>query len=204
MDLKCLVVKKVNGVEITQFTPTPGMRLFALSAICDPDCKNLEPEAICKAIGLSKNSYKTFLTYEPWFSEWVDEVRLALGGKSKKALLEMVGMERALAGEFNFWKPLAIREGVITPDQLNLGAAVPSNLGAMKDMSDEQLSALENTVMATLRSSGDPNEIAMVEGAGGWEPEGDSGGAAEVPRPVVLDDELGADGERSLGELERF
>lgn len=189
---------------MTEFRPTPGMRLFALSAICDPECRNLSPEDICRSVGLSKGSYKTFMSYEPWFSEWLEQVRLALGGKNKKAMLEMVGMERALAGEFNFWKPLAIREGVINPDQLNLGAAVPSNLGAMKDMSNEQLSALENTVMATLRSSGDPNEIAMVEGAGGWEPEGDSGGTAEVQGPVVLDDELGADGERSLGELERF
>lgn len=204
MELKCLQVLKKNGVEITQFNPTPAMRLYALSAICDPEFANLEPEVVCKAIGLTKNSYKSFLQYEPYFSEWIEEVRLALGGKNKKRLLEMVGMERALAGEFNFWKPLAIREGVINPDTLNVGAAIPANLGALKGMNEQQLSELENSVMATLRSSGEPGEIAMVEGASGWEPEGDSGGAPEVPRSVVLDDELGSDGERALGELERF
>jgi hypothetical protein len=202
--MNCLVTRKVNGVEVTQFNPTPSMRLFALSALCDPLYIGKDPEVICPAIGLGKSSWKRFQEFNPYFEEWLEEMRLAIGGKNKRNLLEMVGIERALAGEFNFWKAMAIKHGTIAPDQLNVGAVIPSNLGAMKDLDDKQLGSLENSIMATLRSESVPGEIAMAEGPDGWQPEGHSGGAAEVPGSVVLADDLGDDRECALGQLERF
>lgn len=203
-NMNCLVTKKVNGISVTEFNPTPQMRLFALSAFCDPALSGKEPEFICASIGLSKSAWRRFMEFEPHFSEWLEDMRLTLGGKSKKRLLEMVGMERALAGEFNFWKPLAVREGVINPDQLNVGLNIPANLGALKDMNDEQLAGLENSVMAALRSETQPGEIAMVEGPGGWEPESNPGGAAEMQGSVPPTDELDPNREHSLRELEHF
>ncbi len=205
MEIKCLEVRKINGVEVTQFKPTPGMRLFALSAICDPLCSGKDPEEICKSIGLGKTSYSNFLKFEPYFSEWLDEVRLALGGKSKKHLLEMVGFERALAGEFNFWKPLAIREGVISEDKLNVGLSLPANLGAFKGMTDEQFDATENSIMDSLRGQANAGEITLLESDSGWKQEGDSFGVDEVlQKSVVLADDVGIDGKCRLEEIERF
>jgi hypothetical protein len=202
--MNCLVTKKVNGQDVVQFVPTPRMRLFALSLFCDPAMAGKEPEQICSAIGLGKSSWKRFQEFNPYFEEWLEDMRLALGGKNKRSLLELVGMEKALAGEFNFWKAMAVKHGTIAPDQLNVGVAIPANLGAMKDMNDDQLAGLENSVMAALRSESKPGEIDMVEGVDGWQPEGDSGGTAEVQGSVVLHNELAPDRECAYRELELF
>lgn len=205
MELQCLQTKKVNGQEVVSFVPLPSMRLFALSMFCDPDMRGKEPEEICQAIRLPKNSYRNFLKYEPYFSEWLDEFRLAMGGRSRKALLESVGMERALAGEFNFWKPLAIREGVISEDKLLLGASLPSNLGSFTEMSDEQLSATENSIMDSLRGKPDSGTIDLFESDSGWQPKGDSPGADPVREgPLVLVDKLGDDGKLGVDLDESF
>ena len=205
MELQCLTTKKVNGQEVVSFIPIPSMRLFALSLFCDPATKNMDPEDVCEHAGLPKNSYKKFLKFEPYFGEWLEEFRLAMGGRSRKQLLESVGMERALAGEFNFWKPLAIREGVISEDKLLLGASLPANLGNFTGMSDEQLAATENSIMDSLRGKAESGAIDLFEGPDGWKPEGNPPGAAEVREErVVLVDKLGADGELGVDLDESF
>lgn len=196
--------RTMAGVEFMEFTPTAKMQLFALSYLCDIEFKGKEPEYVCRAIGLSDAIYREFTRYEPYFSEWLEKRRLALGGRSRKAALEAVGIERALAGEFNFWKAMAIKEGVIDPDKLEIGAAIPADLGALRKMSDHDLKALENSVMASLRGEGEPGEIALVEGPSGWEREGDSGGTAEVQGPLVSAPELGPDRECALAGLDAF
>lgn len=201
--MECLIVKKVHGVPVTEFVPTPKMRAFALSAYCDPDFRDMEPEAVCEKIGIGKGAYKTFLAYNPYFEEWCEEIKAMLGPKNKKLLLESVGMERALRGDFQFWKPLAIREGVISPDRIDHGVAIPSNLGALRSMSDDQLNATENSIMAALRGGGDTGPVDLVEGPNGWERESDPGGAApQREGSLVLAAELGADGEHALHELD--
>lgn len=192
------------GVELVRFNPTPAMQLFAMMYFCDRTLTKRTPETVCEAAGIALSTYKRFLDYEPHFSEWLEDRRMVLGGRSRKALLETVGMEQALKGEFNFWKAMAIKEGVIDPDKLEIGATMPTNLNAYKEMTPDDLKALENTVLAELRGEGVPGEIALIEGPSGWEPEGSSPGAAEVPGPVVLADELGTDGERALAQLESF
>ena len=181
------------------------MRLFALSLFCDKNMKGKEPEEIGEAIGIGAKAYKQFLKWDPYFSEWLEESRLALGGKSRKQMLDMVGMEKAMSGEFNFWKAMAIKEGVIAADTINVGLNIPSNLDNFKDMTDEQLAGAENSIMAALRGQADPGTIDLFEGADGWEREGDTPGADPVPAsPVVLADELGADGEHAIPGLEPF
>ncbi len=196
--------KTIAGVDLMVFNPTTQMQLFALTYLCDPEYKGKTPETICEAVGIARNSFDRFLKYEPYFSEWLEKRRLELGGRSRKVALETVGMERALAGEFNFWKAMAIKEGVIDPDKLDIGASLPANLGALKEMNVNDLKALENSVMASLRGENHAGEIAMVEGPQGWEREGDSGGNPEVPESVVLAPKLGADRERALAGLEPF
>lgn len=200
--------KRVSaGVEYMVFVPTSQMRLYAMTAYCDRSLpKHATPEQICTAAGLPFSAFERFQKYEPWFSEWLEERRIELGGKSLKTALEAVGTEQALRGEFQFWKPLAIREGVISPDKLEIGASLPADLGAYKEMKFDDLRALENTVLASLRGEGEtnPGEIALAQGPQGWERAGDPGRNSEVPRSVVLARELGADRERALSELESF
>jgi len=195
------------GVELLEFCPTRAMKLYALTAHCDRSLPRYPtPEQVCAAAGLSESTYKGFLQFEPYWSEWLEERRIELGGRSLKTALEAVGVERALDGDVAFWKPLAIREGVISADKLEIGASLPADLGAYKEMKPDDLLALENSVLAALRGEGEanPGEIAMVESAEGWRPESDPGGAAQVPGSLLLDDELGADGESSLRKLESF
>jgi len=200
-----LVVRKVNGVETTSFQPSPTMRLYALAALADPECIGKDPEDICAAVGIGRNSFKRFQEFNPYFEEWLEEIRLTMGGKNKKLILELVGMEEAMKGNFNFWKAMAIKHGVISPDQLNVGAAIPSNLGNFQGMSDAELNATENTIMAALRGQADPATIDLSEGPTGWGPEGDPPGAAAVCEvPVVLHPQLGSDRERALDGLDAF
>lgn len=192
MSKEVLEVRTVNGVEVTKFHATPAMRLFALSSFFDPELRGKSPDKICKAIGISNARYREWLGYEPWFSEWLEELRASLGGANRRAALEFVGMQQAMNGEFNFWKAMALKEGVISPDRLDVGAAIPANLGAMKDASQSDLDALQNSILAGLRSQGEPGEVALVEGPDGWERESDQSGTAEVPGSVVSVDELGS------------
>jgi hypothetical protein len=204
MPIKVLQRRVLAGVEHMVFTPTPQMQLFAMSLFCDHALSRRPPEEICEAIGLSKKSYDGFLRYEPWFSEWLEKRRMELGGKNKRSVLEAIGMEQALKGEFQFWKPLAIREGVISHDKIEIGATLPASLEAYKEMNVDDLKALENSVMAGLRGDAHAGEIVMAQGPEGWERASDSCGASEVQGPVVLDDELGTDGELALRGIESF
>lgn len=205
--MNVIEVKLINGVEVLKFNATPAMKTFAAAAFCDPALSGKDAATICRSAGISDAMYKRFLSYEPHFSEWLESERMRLGGKNKRAMLEAVGMKLALDGDFQFWKPLAMREGVISPDRLDIGAALPANLNSFKDMNEQQLLALQDSLMATLRSDADAGEISLAEGPQGWERQGDSGGASEVPEgQVVLADELGVNGESAqhLGELDDF
>lgn len=199
-----LIEKNVGGVKFTKFNPSPKMRLFALSIFCDPNLKGLSPHSVCESLGIGKGAYETFEKWNPWFEEWLEEIRITLGGKNKKALLESIGMERALAGDFQFWKPLAIREGVIDADRLSVGVEIPSSLKDMEKIDGDKLKGLENSLLAELRGESNPRPIDLVEGPEGWEHQGSTDGAPQVQGSLVLDPELGTDRERALSELESF
>ncbi len=168
--------RKVGDVEFTTFLPDQKMKLFAMSLFCDKEISSGNTAVVCRAAGLPENSYEKFCKdYDPWFSEWLEQRRFALGGRNKRAALEAVGLEEALKGNFAFWKPLAIREGIIDHDKMEVGLNIPVSLPALKELDDSQLKSLEDTVMASLRGEADSGEIAMVEGPQRWEPEGDPG-----------------------------
>lgn len=167
--------KKIGDTEYMEFYPCQKMRLFAMTLYCDKEVSG-NPEAVCIAAGIPINSYDKFCEIGgEWFLEWLDKRRFELGGKNKRAALEAVGMEKALAGDHQFWKPLAIREGVIQRDSVEIGINIPSSLPALKEMTDGEIAALENSVMASLRGETEPREIVMAEGPQGWERESDPG-----------------------------
>lgn len=195
----------VSGVPVVRFTPNAAMKVFAMTAYCDPEMAGKSPEEICRQAGVPLATYKRFLSYEPYWSEWLEERRIQLGGKNKRAMLEAIGMERAMEGDFQFWKPLAQREGVISNDRLDIGAVLPASLGSFNNFTEEQLTGIRDSLLSGLRSVEDQGSIAMVEGPSGWQPEGSAAGAPAVPEePVALAAGVGADGKRGLEELDAF
>jgi len=203
--IEILVQEIVAGVPVVRFNASPAMKVFAMTAFCDPEMSGKTPEEICRHAGISPSLYRKFLSYEPHFSEWLEDRRIALGGKNKKAMLEAIGMEKAMAGEFNFWKPLAQREGVISNDRLDIGDALPANLGSFENFSDEQLQGIRDSLLSGLRAVEDSGTIDLVEGAEGWQSKGDPTGTHPLPEePVALATGMGADGERGEPGLESF
>lgn len=166
----------LGDLEIMIFKPDQKMKLFAMTLYCDKTVSSGNPAAVCEAAGIPLNSYERFCDqFGEYFQEWLEERRLAFGGRNKKAALEAVGLEKALAGDFQFWKPLAIREGVIQKDSVEVGISIPSSLSAMGELGESDIAALENSVMASLRGEAHTGEIAMVEGPQGWERQSDPG-----------------------------
>lgn len=205
LGMEVLRSKTVAGITVIEFIPTPKMRLFAYAISCDQNFIGKDPEDVCAGVGIGRSAYKGFLKYDPHFTEWLEEVRTMFGGKNKRAMLEFVGMEKALRGDFQFWKPFAIKEGVINPDQLNHGTVLPANLGSLKDVSDDDLAKVRDSLLGSLRAVEDQRPIDMVEGDSGWEQASDLPGAPKVPEgPVALPPGVGSDRERALQELESF
>lgn len=203
--MEVLETREVAGVTVVKFNPTPPMKAFAISAFLDPSVSGKSPEEICRAAGVSAALYKKFLSFEPQFSEWLEDFRISIGGKNRRAALEAVGYQEALKGDFAFWKVLAVKEGIISHDRLDIGAAIPANLGAFNNFSEDQLSDLRDSLLSGLRSVEDAGTINLAEGPGGWQPEGDSTGVIEVPEgQMALDEGMGLDGKCGLHEIESF
>ena len=97
-----------------------------------------------------------------------------------KVALEVVGKEEAIRGNFAFWRPFAIKEKIIDPDQASL-TLIPSNLGAHDNLDEQNLDAIRDRLLSASRSMEDQGEPLMVEDAGGGERESDSERAAPLP-----------------------
>lgn len=204
--MEILVEKNTHGIKQMVFNPTPKMRLFAYAVSCDKEFIGKPDKAVLKALGLGQAELKTWRSqFNPYFDEWLEEIQCMFRGKNIAKMLEFVGLEKAFRGDFQFWKPFAIRERVISPDQLNHGLALPSNLGAYADWTDAQVEQHRDTLLGTLRALEDqgPNPLAKAPLERGSE--GDPLGIIDVlEEPMALAAGLGLDGERpceGLGDL---
>lgn len=142
-------VKDKNG-KIVQydFKPTPEMILYA-QACALPENRSLTNEAVALKAGVSLWKYRkwhtAFITEQEikgkmrrvnLFREWLTEY-LAITKLDYKEALKMVGRERALDGDFKFWKEEAATEGVIRDDtpQANI-YNIPINLNDARTISE--------------------------------------------------------------------
>ncbi len=201
--MEILIEKTVHGVKHISFNPTPKMRLFAYAVSCDKEYIGREDKLVLKALGLPANSTRSWRNdFNPYFDEWLEEIQCMFRGNNIKKMLEFVGLEKAFRGDFQFWKPFAIRERVISPDQLNHGLALPATLGAYADWSPEKVEQHRNSLLGNLRAL-ENQGTDIIPGEAG------SGGAEVHPRgvidlleePVALAEGLGIDGERALQDL---
>jgi hypothetical protein len=197
--LEILQVRYLNGVKTISLSPTLKMRLFAISYYCDPEMKGMDPEEVLTRIGLPKSLItKWQKEFDPYFTEWMDDQRaIFTSGKAAK-MLEAVGMERALSGDFQFWKPMSIKHKVIEQDGATL-TVIPANLGAFNEWTPEQLNNHRDSLLSGLRGLENQGRADLAPSPPGGKPEGDPRRTIEVPaRSVVLDEGVGSDGERPL------
>lgn len=188
-----LEIEERNGVEVINYHPTPSMLLFA-HARANPRYARTSNEALLDALGMKKDQLERWRRLlDPHFSEWLDQTVAKISPANLKIALEAVGIEKALAGEFVFWKPLAIREKVISPDQTNV-SVIPSNLSGYDNLNESNIDGVRNALLQEARSLEDGRISPMAQDAGkGPESESNSSRTDEVSEEsVVLDSRLGS------------
>lgn len=193
-----LVKRKVNGVDIIELAPTPKMRAFAIAWLADPTNHDKDPEEVLKSLGFSQKLFREWLQFDPYFSEWLDDVRLMFTPKSVGKMLEMVGMEKALKGDFSFWKPFALKHKVIDPDNASL-TIIPANLGAFNEWDEQRVLDHKNSLLDALRGVQEQGGIDVASADLGGKSEGDPHRTITLPKEsVAVSDALGTDREREL------
>ena len=197
--MECIKEKTVNGLKVVEFLATPKMRLFSYAISCDPKYMNREPGYVCRGLGMAENTYAKWCShYNPYFEEWLDECRHLFRTTNTAKMLEFVGLERAYKGDFQFWKPFALKHKVIDAETTNVNL-LPSNLSAFGDLDEAGVDSLRNTLLGGLRAMEDQRGHDLAESPPESRPESDARGTSEVPlEPVVLDASLGLDRERPL------
>lgn len=172
--MSCLESRMINGKTEISFNPNPQMYAFAMARGV-PGHAHLDDKQVMDKIGMNGNTVVGWRRdYNPHFDEWLEGYLMThTNAKMLKAMLESVGVQKALAGEFNFWKPLALREGVIKPDSVNLNV-IPIDLGKLGDMSDSELEDARKTVMASLLPVRDEGGTGVADSPQEEGPKGDS------------------------------
>lgn len=202
-DLAQLDVEQLKEYQKNKklFEPTPSMKLLAYAMFADPRTRKMSFNKILEEVGITEKGFKNWRkNFSPFFDDWLEEMRVLLKGNKdqKKNILEFVGMERALSGDPAFWKPLAIREGVISNDEVNVNL-IPANLGKYSELSEAEIDRHRNSLLANLRSVEDEGVITLATGTTEGEQGSDSSGTPEMlEEPLALPESLGDDGERTL------
>jgi hypothetical protein len=178
--------------ELT-FKPSTRMQLFAAYWFCHPQYKSFSSDELCKELGYQKGTFEEWChKYDPDFTEWIEEQRAMFRGRenAKKAMLEFVGMQKSMEGDFQFWKLLAQREKVITPDQMTHNFRL--NLESMNDLSESQIQQHADSLLQSIISLENQGGIDMVEGISEQQPENSEGGAIDVPfEPLEISNKMG-------------
>lgn len=94
------------------FHPTAKMKRW-VQARCHPDNIELSDHALAKKVGFSKNLVRGWLLkhQEEWLLWFNSEYERRMA--PLKDLLRAVGVQRALDGDFRYWREMAVAYGVI-------------------------------------------------------------------------------------------
>lgn len=184
---------EVNDEGEVVFKPNARMQLFAAYWFCHPQYKSYSSEELCKELGYKQGTFENWChKFDPDFTEWIEEQRAIFRGRenAKKAILEFVGMNEASKGDFQYWKLLAQREKVISPDQVTHNFRL--NLESMNDLDESQIQHHADSLLQSIISLEDQGGVDLAEGISEQQPESGEGGAIDVPfEPVEISDEMG-------------
>jgi hypothetical protein len=163
---------KGNEVGVT-FCPTGKMMEFAMRR-SSPKNIHKTNEEIFKEIGLSEQIIRSWQNkYNPHFDEWLAEALETYSAPLKEALYA-VGVKHALAGDFNFWKPMAQTHGVISNEVVELNV-VSKEVKKLSEMTPEQLAEHQKSLMAAI-SEDDTGDGEVAYASSGEEQGSNSNG----------------------------
>jgi hypothetical protein len=170
----------INGKTEISFVPSPQMYAFAMARSL-PHHAHLDDKQVMETMNYNGDVVVRWRReYNPHFDEWLEGYLLTHTSKKMlKAMLESVGVKKAMEGEFNFWKALSLREGVIKPDSMNLNV-IPIDLGKINDLDPEQLEGAKQALLESLRTPRDDGSTEMDGAAEEKGPQGHPTGATEV------------------------
>ncbi len=170
----------INGKTEVTFVPTPQMYAFVMARSLPTNADKKDAQ-VMETVGMSPHTINGWRSdYNPYFDEWVENYLITHTSKKMlKAMLESVGVQKALEGEFNYWKVLALREKVIQPESFNLNV-VPIDLGRIGDMSDAELEDAKQVLLSGLRPARDSGEFGMDGPAEEERPKGNPARADKV------------------------
>ncbi len=167
----------INGKTEISFVPSPQMYAFAMARSLSHHA-HLDDGQVLETMKMNESVVvKWRREYNPHFDEWLEGYLITHTSKKMlKAMLESVGVKKAMEGEFNFWKALSLREGVIKPDSMNLNV-IPIDLGKIDEFSPDQLEDARQVLLQSLRPDRDSGESAMD---GATQEEGTKGNPARA------------------------
>lgn len=191
------VTVRKDGTEHVQFVPTTRMKAFAVALFAEPDLRNGTPEEALRHLGFPTSLWKHWQGFNPYFEEWLADVEVMYSPKHVARQIEAVGLEKALAGDFNFWKAFALKHKVINPDNATL-TVIPANLGNFKDWSEADVEKHRANLLGTIRGIQDQGGIDLVGEDSAARSESDSCGTAALPeKPLEIPAAVGSDRERA-------
>lgn len=141
------------------FRPTAKQTRYAFERT-RPENFNKSQSEIFEKVNLTHERYKDWIDNNvkivngherSYFTEWLEEAMEMYGAGDFKDALFRVGMEEALKANPQFWKPMAIQFGVISPDRLETTLKIqPIRLDEIENLSDAELKAKEEALLAEI------------------------------------------------------
>lgn len=172
----------MNGKTEVQFVPMSQMYAFAMARAMPQNAAKDDAE-ICEFINLKKQTLNNWRNdYNPYFDEWLENFILTHTNKKLlKQMLEAVGIKKALEGEFNFWKSLALREKIITPEAMNLNV-IPVDLKNYDEWNESEIASQRQALLDSLRPALDQGGFGVDDAAQEAGAQGSSHGANPVQK----------------------
>jgi hypothetical protein len=190
------VMPRPDGTERVRFVPTSKMRAFAIALFAEPELRGKTPEDVLRYLGFSAKLWKDWQGFNPYFEEWLEAVEVQYSPKHIAREIEAVGLEKALAGDFQFWKPFALKHKIISPDNATL-TVIPANLGNFSEWSEADVEKHRTNLMETIRGIQDQGRYDLVAETPGTGSEDHSRRVTSVPEePLEVPSTLGSDRER--------
>ncbi len=139
---------KGNEVGV-RFNPTAKMLEFAVARCVPKNCDKTNEE-ICEKIGISPRTIEEWQRkYGEHFSDWLGEAMETYSAPIKEALHNL-GLKKALDGDFNFWKMLAVHHKAVEPDRVDVNI-LPQRVKKLEEMSAEELQEYQERLLASGR-----------------------------------------------------
>lgn len=177
-----------GGLVRTEFIPTADQIRYAAARSSLANEKKSDSELL-KELGISKGAIQRWMNeYDPHYSQWLYWFMENLRAPIRDALAG-IGLDRAMRGEYNFWKDMARTHGAISSDKQEIKLTVSRGVDELASLTPEQLEAEQHRLIGELTGT----SVAPPPEAEG--PESSVLGTSPLQEgPVALPLPVGSDG----------